>query len=165
MITRERVALLARGACHLLWPYLLVGMISRERACLLAKTMSMALTMAILTGRDDIQLTCLLVGEDDEHGTYYGRNLRVGVISRERACLLAKTMSMASLSSSCHGQRRVGIGGFGGGWLEHPGPWVGAQWAGLPWERRASQSCQARPEEAREPTSGTAKGSLWPCCP
>ena len=29
----------------------------------------------------------------------------------------------------------------------------------LPWERQASQSCQVRPEEAREPTSGTAKGS------
>ena len=28
----------------------------------------------------------------------------------------------------------------------------------LPWERRASQSCQARPEEAQELTSGTAKG-------
>ena len=27
-----------------------------------------------------------------------------------------------------------------------------------PWERRASQGCQARPEEAREPTSGTTKG-------
>ena len=26
------------------------------------------------------------------------------------------------------------------------------------WEHRASRSCQARPEEAREPTSGTAKG-------
>ena len=34
----------------------------------------------------------------------------------------------------------------------------------LPWERRASQSCQARPQEAREPTSVTAKGALWPCC-
>ena len=28
----------------------------------------------------------------------------------------------------------------------------------LPWERRASQSCQARPEEAQELTSGTAEG-------
>ena len=33
----------------------------------------------------------------------------------------------------------------------------------LPWERRASQSCQARPEEPREPTSGTAKRALSPC--
>ena len=46
-------------------------MITRERVGLLAR--SMPLTMAILTGRDDIQLTCLLVGEDDEHATYYGR--------------------------------------------------------------------------------------------
>ena len=23
------------------------------------------------------------------------------------------------------------IGGFGGGWLEHPRQWLGAQWAGL----------------------------------
>eukprot|EP00964_Phaeocystis_antarctica_P002140 scaffold1122_cov50-Phaeocystis_antarctica.AAC.3 len=30
----------------------------------------------------------------------------------------------------------------------------------LAWERRASQSRQARPEEAREPTSGTATGAL-----
>ena len=28
----------------------------------------------------------------------------------------------------------------------------------LPWERRASQSGQPRPEEAREPASGTAQG-------
>eukprot|EP00964_Phaeocystis_antarctica_P109282 scaffold73758_cov52-Phaeocystis_antarctica.AAC.3 len=30
----------------------------------------------------------------------------------------------------------------------------------LPWERRAGQSCQARPEEAQEPSWGTAKGAL-----
>ena len=24
------------------------------------------------------------------------------------------------------------IGDFGGGWLEHPTRWLGAQWAGLP---------------------------------
>ena len=32
-----------------------------------------------------------------------------------------------------------------------------AEWAGLPWECRASQSSQARPREAQEPTLGTAK--------
>ena len=41
------------------------------------------------------------------------------------------------------------IGGFGGGLLEHPRQWLGAQWRGLfPWECRAAQSRQARPEEA-----------------
>ena len=44
------------------------------------------------------------------------------------------------------------IGGLGGGSLEHPRPWLGAQWAGLSlWECRAAQSRQARPEEAQEP--------------
>ena len=53
------------------------------------------------------------------------------------------------------------IGGFGGGELEHQRRWMGAQWPNLsPWERRASQSCQARPEEAREPTSGPAQTAL-----
>eukprot|EP00964_Phaeocystis_antarctica_P106137 scaffold71061_cov83-Phaeocystis_antarctica.AAC.1 len=33
----------------------------------------------------------------------------------------------------------------------------------LPWERRASQSCKVHPEEAQEPTSGTAKGAVGPC--
>ena len=35
----------------------------------------------------------------------------------------------------------------------------------LPWERRASQSRQARPEEAQEPTSGTAKGGTLTLLP
>eukprot|EP00964_Phaeocystis_antarctica_P037504 scaffold21413_cov48-Phaeocystis_antarctica.AAC.3 len=30
----------------------------------------------------------------------------------------------------------------------------------LPWERRASQSCQARPEEAQKPSWGTARGAV-----
>ena len=51
------------------------------------------------------------------------------------------------------------ISGFGGGWLEHPRRWRSAQWRGLfPWEPLAAQSRQARPEEAQELTSGTAKG-------
>ena len=51
------------------------------------------------------------------------------------------------------------IGGFGGGWLEQPRHWLGAQWAGLSsWECRAAQSRRARPEEAQEQSWGTAKG-------
>eukprot|EP00964_Phaeocystis_antarctica_P143146 scaffold108637_cov60-Phaeocystis_antarctica.AAC.3 len=43
------------------------------------------------------------------------------------------------------------IGGFGGGWLEHPRQWLGAQWPDLsPWVSRNAQSRQARPEEAQE---------------
>ena len=44
-----------------------------------------------------------------------------------------------------------GIGGFGGGLLEHLRQWLGAQWPDLsPWASRAVQSRQARPEEAQE---------------
>ena len=40
----------------------------------------------------------------------------------------------------------------GSGWtLSEPDP---------PWERQAAQSHQARPEEAQEPSWGTAKGAL-----
>ena len=53
------------------------------------------------------------------------------------------------------------IGGFGGGSLEHPRQWPGAQQVGLhPWERRAARSRQVRPEEAQDPISGTAKKAL-----
>ena len=31
---------------------------------------------------------------------------------------------------ACIVERRWGQRGFGGGWLEHPGRWLGAQWAG-----------------------------------
>ena len=49
-----------------------------------------------------------------------------------------------------------GMGGFGGGWLEQPRQWRGAQWAGLfPWKCRAALGRQARPEEAREASWGT----------
>ena len=42
--------------------------------------------------------------------------------------------------------------------MEHPRRWLGGQWPGLsPWECRAARSRQARPGEAQEPTSGTAK--------
>ena len=34
----------------------------------------------------------------------------------------------------------------------------------LPWERRASQSFQVRPVEARELTSGTARAAIRPRC-
>ena len=54
------------------------------------------------------------------------------------------------------------MGGLGFGLLEHPRQWPGAKWAGL--YPGSGQSCQARPDEAREPTSGAAKGALWPCC-
>eukprot|EP00964_Phaeocystis_antarctica_P011898 scaffold6564_cov30-Phaeocystis_antarctica.AAC.2 len=88
--------------------------------------------MAILTGRDDIQLTCLLVGEDDEHGI----------------------LELLLPWSEGGGNRRL--------WrrlARAPGA-LGGRPVGrsLPWECRAAQSFQARPEEAREPTSGTAKG-------
>ena len=43
------------------------------------------------------------------------------------------------------------MGGIGGGSLEHPRQWLGAQWAD--WEPS---------EEAQEPSWGTAKGGLWP---
>ena len=51
------------------------------------------------------------------------------------------------------------------GWLETLPQRPGAQWVGLfLCERRASQSCQAHPEEAREPSWGTAQAELghWP---
>ena len=52
-----------------------------------------------------------------------------------------------------------GIGGFRGGWLEHPRQWLGAQWPGFsPWVCRAARSHQAHPEEAQEPSWGAAKG-------
>ena len=57
--------------------------------------------------------------------------------------------------SDAHASWRVeggGIGGFGGGWLEQPRQWRGAQWpAPSPWECRAAQIRQARPEEAKAP--------------
>ncbi len=41
----------------------------------------------------------------------------------------------------------------------HPRQWLGAQWPGLPLlECRVAQSCQARPERAQAPSSGTAGG-------
>ena len=47
----------------------------------------------------------------------------------------------------------------GGGQLEHPRQWLGAQWAGLsPRECRAAQSRQERPEEVQRPSWGAAKG-------
>ena len=53
------------------------------------------------------------------------------------------------------------MGGFGGGGLEWPGQWPGAQWADLsPWESRAVQGREARPEEAREPSWDDAQGAL-----
>ena len=54
--------------------------------------------------------------------------------------------------------------GFGGGSLEHPRQWLGAQWVGLFLGVRVAQSRQARPEEAQKPSWGTAKGALRPCC-
>ena len=51
------------------------------------------------------------------------------------------------------------IGDSGGGWLEHPRQWLGAEWADLyPWECRVAQSRQARPKEAQEPGWGAAGG-------
>ena len=36
------------------------------------------------------------------------------------------------------------------------------RWLGTPW--RPEEAPGGSPEEAREPTSGTAKRALWPCC-
>eukprot|EP00964_Phaeocystis_antarctica_P016631 scaffold9156_cov57-Phaeocystis_antarctica.AAC.2 len=58
------------------------------------------------------------------------------------------------------------MGGFGGGYLEHPRQWLGTQWAGLVLGvGRASQSRQARPGEAQEPSWGTAKGGALTMLP
>ena len=50
-------------------------------------------------------------------------------------------------------------GGFGGGWLEQSRRcgWAPSGLASS-WECRAARSRQARPEEAQEPSWGTAKG-------
>ena len=59
----------------------------------------------------------------------------------------------------CH--RGGGIGGFGAGWLEQPGPSGGAPSgrASRPlWECRSARSRQARPEKAREPRAGALPG-------
>ena len=50
--------------------------------------------------------------------------------------------------------------GFRGGSLEHPRQWLGAQWVGRILGVRVAQSRQARPEEAQEPSWGTAKGAI-----
>ena len=58
------------------------------------------------------------------------------------------------LRSHLNGQRRD-IGGFKQGSSERPRPWPGRP---LPWERRASQSCQVRPEEPKEPSRALPRG-------
>ena len=53
------------------------------------------------------------------------------------------------------GGQRGGIGGCGGGELEHPRQLRGTQWPGLfSWEQQAAQSRQAHPG----PMRGTVKG-------
>ena len=52
------------------------------------------------------------------------------------------------------------IDSFGGGYLEHPRQWQGAQRLASSSECRAGLSHQAHPEEAQEPSPGTAKGPL-----
>ena len=53
------------------------------------------------------------------------------------------------------------IGGFGGGKLEHPRQWLGAQCGpASSWECRAAQSRQARPEEAQELSWVTAQAAV-----
>ena len=55
-----------------------------------------------------------------------------------------------------------------GGALEHSRQWLGAQRPGLsrPWEHRATQSRQARPEKAQEPNFGLSRGGggVIACC-
>jgi len=57
--------------------------------------------------------------------------------------------------------QRVKLAAFGAGWLELPRQYG---WApsgpASPWECRATQSRLSRPEEAQEPSWGTAKGAL-----
>ena len=61
----------------------------------------------------------------------------------------------------------------GRGYLEHPSQWRRALWPGLllyhpllpPPGVHAAYSHQARPEEAQEPSWGTANRALRPCCP
>jgi hypothetical protein len=63
------------------------------------------------------------------------------------------------------GRRRQGRAAVERGYLEHPGPWLGAHWVGLSsWECRAAQSRQARSEEGQRPNWGTAERGVWPCC-
>ena len=61
---------------------------------------------------------------------------------------LAEQRSQLLLARGGDGACRVkggGIGDFGGGFLEHPWRWVGAQWPGLsPWECRIAQSCEVQ---------------------
>jgi len=60
-----------------------------------------------------------------------------------------------------------GIGGVGGGALEQPRQWTGRPVGRplYPWECRAAQSRQARPEEAQEPSWGdAAQAAALRCC-
>ena len=50
------------------------------------------------------------------------------------------------------------MGCGGGGSLEHPKQWLGTLCAGLFLRVHATQSRQARPKEAQEPSRGAAKG-------
>ena len=50
-------------------------------------------------------------------------------------------------------------GGFAGG---SPGGWAPSDRPASPWECRAAQSGQARPEEAREPRWGAAQAGALP---
>ena len=55
---------------------------------------------------------------------------------------------------------------FGGGALEHPRQWLGAQWPGFSrWECCTAESRQARPEEAQQPKPGTAEGYILAMLP
>ena len=54
------------------------------------------------------------------------------------------------------------VGGFGGGWLEHPRQWLGAQWVSLFLGVLSCRNRQARPEEAQGASWGAVKGVLWP---
>ena len=56
--------------------------------------------------------------------------------------------------------KRDGIGGVGGGWLEHPTRWLGAQWPGLS-PPLGVPSCQARPRAAQVWCRARALPSGW----
>ena len=62
-------------------------------------------------------------------------------------------------SCACMVKRR-GMGGFGGGWLEHPRRWLGSRWLGLALGVPICLEPPGTPEEAWQPSWGSTKGGL-----
>ena len=86
-------------------------------------------------------------------------------VSRHSNSETTRLMTGCTSSPTCV-VKGGGIGGFGGGWLEHLRQWLGAQWPGLsPWLSRAARSRQGRRGEAQEPSSALPRGYLDPAAP